>query len=65
VADYVRRMKITFPVLFDSNGKVNEAYLVMEMPYSYFVDRAGVIQSIYIGELSRVEMEKRVQLVLK
>ena len=65
VTDYVRRMKMTFPVLLDSNGKVSKTYLVFAMPHSYFIDKEGLIQSIYIGELSRVEMEKRVQLVLK
>lgn len=65
VSGYANRMKITFPILLDSNGKVSEDYLVMDIPYSYFIDKDGVIQSIYIGEMTRVEMEKQVQLVLK
>ena len=64
-ADYARRLKISFPILLDRDEKVNNEYLVTGYPTSFFIDREGVIESIYIGELTREEMEKRVKQMLK
>ena len=64
-ADYARRLKITFPILLDGDEKVNNEYLVTGYPTSFFIDREGDIESIYIGELTRDEMEKQVKQVLK
>jgi peroxiredoxin len=64
VTDYANWMGMTFPIVLDSSAKVGETYLVWDIPYSYFVDKNGIIQSIYIGQMSRDEMEERVWLVL-
>jgi peroxiredoxin len=64
-ADYTRRLKINFPILLDSDESINNTYLVTGYPTSFFIDREGVIKSIYIGELTRDEMEKQVKSVLK
>jgi len=61
---YKDRMKLTFPVLLDADGKVSEAYLIQGKPQSYFVDKDGIIQNIYIGELSTAKMEERVLQIL-
>jgi peroxiredoxin len=63
--DYTKRLKITFPILLDSDEAVNGIYLVTGYPTSFFIDKEGIIQSIYIGELTREEMEKLVKQVLK
>ena len=62
---YIDRLYLDFPILLDADGKVTAAYLVAELPYSYFIDRDGVIQHIYIGEMKRTQMEEFVTLVLK
>ena len=61
---YKDRMKLTFPVLLDADGKVSEAYLIQGKPQSYFIDKDGIIQNIYIGELSTAKMEERVLQIL-
>ena len=62
---YARRLKINFTILLDSDETTSRAYLVNGYPTSYFIDREGVIKSIYIGEMTREEMEKQVKSVLK
>ena len=62
---YIDRLYLDFPILLDADGKVAAAYLVAELPYSYFIDREGVIQRIYIGEMKSTQMEEFVTLVLK
>lgn len=36
----------------------------LDIPHLFF-DREGVIKSIYIGELTQVEMEKHVKAIVK
>ncbi len=62
---YIERLKLSFPILLDSDGKVAETYLVVNIPYSFFIDRDGVIQKIYIGEMKQAQMEEFVAQVLK
>ena len=64
-ADYTKRLNITFPILLDSDESINNTYLVTGYPTSFFIDREGIIKSIYIGELTRDEMENRVKAILK
>ena len=56
---------ITFPLLIDSSGKVNEAYRVNAIPKSFFIDREGVIREIYIGSMSKTEIEIFILEILK
>jgi cytochrome c biogenesis protein CcmG, thiol:disulfide interchange protein DsbE len=46
---FVTRSGLTFPILFDTDGRVSRAYLVNAMPTSFFIDRKGVIQKVVIG----------------
>jgi cytochrome c biogenesis protein CcmG, thiol:disulfide interchange protein DsbE len=62
---YMDRMKLTYPMLLDSDGKVSDDYLIQGLPYSYFIDKDGVIRAIYIGEMTSAKMEEQVQLVLR
>jgi peroxiredoxin len=62
---YARRLKINFTILLDSDETISRSYLVNGYPTSYFIDREGVVKSIYIGEMTREEMEKQVKSVLK
>jgi peroxiredoxin len=61
--NFVAERKLTFPILFDMDGKVAQAYLVRAMPTSFFIDSQGVIQKVVIGGpmsegLLFVEIEK-------
>ena len=50
---YMRRYGLTFPALLDRDGKVSVAYRSSALPSSYFVDRNGVIRSVYRGPMPR------------
>ena len=49
---FVAELGIRSPVLFDPTGTVGDAYRVMGLPTSVFVDADGSIHSRYIGEMS-------------
>ncbi len=60
VVDFRRQLQLTFPLLLDSNEEAAEAYRVMDLPYSFFIDREGVIRSIQIGEMLKADMAVQV-----
>jgi cytochrome c biogenesis protein CcmG/thiol:disulfide interchange protein DsbE len=59
--EYVRPFaddfKMTFPVLLDKDGKVADLYRVRGLPTSFFVDRNGVIVSIFYGPMTGESLE--------
>jgi len=52
VKPYVEQLGISFPVVLDQDGSVAEEYEVIGMPTSFFVDRSGVLRSVYRGALT-------------
>ncbi len=60
---FSQSLGLTFPILFDMDGKVASQYQVRAMPTSFFIDQEGVVQHMVIGGpmsegLLRAEVEK-------
>ncbi len=49
VISFVEEYDLTFPILLDVDGKVEEAYQLRGLPSTFFIDRDGIIQSVVIG----------------
>ena len=49
----------TWPTVIDPGGAIKARYHVIARPQSYFVDRAGVLQSIQIGEVRDADFERQ------
>ena len=64
-ANFGERMRLTFPILMDSEGAVARDYRVTTMPTSYFVARDGVIRSISIGAVDRESLEWHLSTILE
>jgi len=65
VSTFVQELSLTFPVLLDVDGQVEEAYQLRGLPSSFFIDGDGIIQSVVIGgpmseDVVRVGVEKLV-----
>ncbi len=52
VDEFIKKMKITFPVVLDEKDRVNERYKVMTIPTTFFVDENGVIINKYYSVMS-------------
>jgi len=58
VEAFVKELGLTFPILLDTTGQVEELYRVRAYPTSFFVSRDGVITDIKRGGIgSEAEME--------
>jgi thiol-disulfide isomerase/thioredoxin len=60
---FVDEHHLSYPAVVDS-GALRDAYNVNGMPVHVFIDRAGIVRKIEIGELSKAEMEADVKSVL-
>jgi peroxiredoxin len=49
---------ITFPILLDDDDSVNEAYQILSIPTTYFIDREGNIQTKFIGGMNLDKMKQ-------
>jgi cytochrome c biogenesis protein CcmG/thiol:disulfide interchange protein DsbE len=49
----------TWPTVVDPNKAIKAAYRVAARPQTYFVDRAGVLRSIQVGELTDADFERQ------
>lgn len=47
--EFVVENNLSFPVLLDMDGKVSNAYQILAMPSTFFIDRDGIIQQVIIG----------------
>jgi peroxiredoxin len=57
VKGFVDKNKITFPILLDTNDKVNETYQIISIPTTYFIDSNGVIQNKFVGAMKLADIK--------
>lgn len=55
---------VTFPLLWDPDDDVPFRYNLLGLPTSVFVDRAGLVQKILIGELDAATLDAALTLIL-
>lgn len=58
VAGFVNDNRITFPVLLDESGKINESYSILSVPTTFLVDEKGIIVKKHIGAMTLDQMEE-------
>lgn len=51
VKGFIDKNKITFPILLDTSGNVNQSYQIISIPTTYFIDSNGVIQNKMVGAM--------------
>ena len=57
--DFVMQYGATWQTVVDPDKAIKTAYRVAARPQTYFVDRAGVIRSIQVGELTDADFERQ------
>jgi cytochrome c biogenesis protein CcmG/thiol:disulfide interchange protein DsbE len=53
----------TWPTVIDPGGALKNTYRVVGRPQSYFIDRAGILRSIQIGEVRDADFERQYALI--
>lgn len=58
IAPFGVAYKLTYPLLFDPGGAVNQSYGVTAIPTTYFVDSQGIVRAAFVTELSAQTMRQ-------
>ena len=49
VRPYAEDFGMTFPIAIDVDGEVADAYRILGLPTTYFIDREGIVRSVFTG----------------
>jgi len=58
VQDFISELELSFPVLLDPGGTVQDLYRVRGYPTSYLIDQSGIVQIQHIGLLTEGQLDK-------
>ncbi|WP_404333015.1 redoxin domain-containing protein [Mesobacillus maritimus] len=58
VSGFVRENQLTFPILLDESGKVNEDYSIISIPTTFLINEEGMIEKKHIGAMTLEQMEE-------
>jgi len=58
---FLRSYGVTFPALLDPSSDVGHAYLVADLPVTFFVGRDGRVASVFHGQLSDQTLDGALQ----
>lgn len=50
IREFTKEYKLTFDILYDSVGVINQQYQIWGFPYSFVISRDGIIHKKWIGE---------------
>ena len=66
VRGFVEQYKLTFPILLDSDRRIESIYQVIGMPTTYVIDRDGIIRDRVMGirEWDEPEFEMQIRALL-
>lgn len=59
VLEFLKRYKVSYPILMDFDGKVVKDYQVMGVPTTYFIDRDGIIRDRVFGGMNELVIEAK------
>ncbi|MCA9933436.1 MAG: TlpA family protein disulfide reductase [Ardenticatenaceae bacterium] len=65
IADFGVSFGLTYPLLYDADNGVNEAYEVFNLPTTIFIDRYGVVREVYVGAISQAVLQERINRLVK
>lgn len=57
VAEFVRELGISFPILLDPGGEIQRLYQVRGYPTTFFVDETGIIKVMHLGPMDSAQLD--------
>jgi len=58
---FIEKYQLDFSIMNDADEGVQEAYAINPLPVSFLIDKDGMVQAIYTGELT----EEKIQTLMK
>ena len=64
VQRFVDDFAVSFPIALDTRGKTNRAFHITLLPTMVFIDSAGIIRHIHVGEISGQDLNRGAATIL-
>lgn len=64
IQSFKEKLGLTFPIVIDQDDAVTRAYDIVPLPTSYFVDKNGIVQGRWQGEISKDQLRAMIQKIL-
>ena len=58
---FVKKLKLSYPVVLDTNSAISKKYGVKAVPFTLIIDRKGVVRKRILGEAGSETLEKIIQ----
>jgi len=65
VVPFVKEFALPFPVWLDTGSQAGIVFKTMNLPSSYVIDRTGQVRLMWIGGISKRNLEKYVPAIIK
>ncbi|MBT3188721.1 MAG: redoxin domain-containing protein [Anaerolineae bacterium] len=63
---FITEYGLSFPIVLDNDGAVNQLYQVRSLPTSFFVDKEGIISEVVIGgPIAEALIHSRIEALLR
>ena len=63
--EFAQSFGATWPNVLDPDGSIAKAYRMVAPPQSYFIDRAGIVRSLQIGEIQQTDFDSQYPAIAK
>jgi peroxiredoxin len=63
VQSFADKLGLTFTIPMDGDGAVGYDYNVQGLPTTFFIDRHGVVKSLWMGEMNSVTLAENIALI--
>ena len=60
VPGFIEEFGITFPIVLDEDGSTVEAYRILGLPTTVFIDSRGVVNELFTGPLNKAYIESKI-----
>lgn len=64
ITAFQQKLGLTFPIVIDKEDKVSRLYDIVPLPTSYFVDRNGIVQGRWQGEIRTPQLQAMLKKIL-
>ena len=56
IRTFTEKFQINFPIVVDKDDRISRMYEIVPLPTSYFVDKNGVVQEKWTGEIRKEQL---------
>ena len=64
VQQFTHEFGVDFPVLLDARGRTRRSYHLIGLPTTVFIDRAGIVQVVHPGPISRAQLDRALATII-